>query len=1031
MAKLTFQSAGVSIDEIDFSKPTTAKPTGIPAGVIGTSTRGPAFVPVTVATFQDFVSVFGNSDGKKFGPIAANEWLRNAKSLTFMRVLGAGDGKTRSASSGAVTNAGFIVGDQLVQPNGIVGRNPYNGASSATAVGPLGRTYFLVALMSESNNSGIFTGPGIQNSANAVPILRGVLMAPSGVVLSLSCSVGSLSNNAPAANTLAYAQFGNAGAGNAGANIGSVVTASADARFVMLLNGLKNSDTFSNTITASFNPTSPTYFVKQFNNDPKKIEEAGHYLYTHYDIPENLAVVTGTGISNFVSPRTSAAGYFAMLLTSSLSRNSGTLTDITNSKIGVPNFEGFSDRYRTASTPWVVSQKFGGQNLDLFKFYSLTDGEAGNVETKITIKNVQASQDTNKSDYGTFDVVVRSFDDTDLQRVPLETWSGLTLDPTAQNYIARVIGDTKTYYDFDQAVGKQRVVVDGNYPNNSRYVRIEMSQGMKDGAIDGTALPVGFRGIYHLITSGTSVNGASSILTGSILEGGGTGAGDAQISTNTMRSIRQPALPMRLSLAQGLVPNQTLPAPTLTWGVQFEYLDNVNEPNLGQKIDSSIVSACKYFPVYNLQSQASSVGDNAGTADIGGAVLDSDRFNRNFFTLENVEVITGSDNTPDQTQWPSARYRRNGTVSGSIQDINGTFKGSRFLNPATDFKNSSNYLAFTFPMQGGFDGVNLFDREKSSLSNTAAYREATVDITNQGGVTGPTVASYRKAIDIMQDKTSANIQLLAIPGMREAAVTDYAISAIESNFDAMYIMDLQQRDDVNSVVTGSTQNPNTTYTITDFQGRGLDSSFAAAYFPDVDVQDPAKPTTIVTCPPSVAVLGAYALNDTFAPWFAPAGYTRGALTTVSQASIKLGQTDLDALYSARINPLTKFQGNQNLVVWGQKTLQVAQTALDRINVRRLLIEVRRRVREVANTFIFEPNRASTLALFSAQVNPILAAIQQGQGINKFSVKIDTSTTTQADIENNTIRGKIFLQPTRSLEFISLDFVVSNAGAQVG
>jgi phage tail sheath protein FI len=1033
MAKLTFQSAGVSIDEIDFSKPTTATPTGIPAGVIGTSTRGPAFVPVTVATFQDFISVFGNSDGKKFGPLAANEWLRNAGSLTFMRVLGAGDGKTRSASSGAVTNAGFVVGDQLVQPNGIVGRNAFNGASNpaAGAVGPLGRTYFLVALMSESNGSGIFTGPGIQRDANAAPILRGILMAPSGVVLSLSCSVGTLSNNTPSVNTLAYEQFGDAGAGNAGANIGSVVTASADARFVMLLNGLKNNDTFSNTITASFNPTSPSYFVKQFNNDPKKIEEAGHYLYAHYDIPENLAVVTGTGIANFVTPRTSAAGYFALLLTSSLSRNSGTLTDTAGNKVGIPNFEGFNDRYRTASTPWVVSQKFGGLNLDLFKFHSLTDGAAGNVETKITVRNVQASQDTSKSPYGTFDVIVRRFDDTDLQRVPLETWSGLTLDPTAQNYIARVIGDTKTYYDFDQAVGKQRVVVDGNYPNKSKYIRIEMSQGMKDGAVDGTALPVGFRGIYHLVTSGSSVNGAGSILTGSIVESGGAGAQTALISTNTMRSVTQPALPMRLSIAQGLIPNQTLPAPTLTWGVQFEYLDSVSEPNLGQKIDSSIVSACKYFPIYNLQSQASSVGDNAGLADVGGAVLDSDRFNRNFFTLENVEVITGSDNTPDSTQWPSARYRRTGIASGSVQDINGNYKGSRFLNPATDFRNSSNYLSFTFPMQGGFDGVNLFDTEKSDLTNTAAYREATVDIANQGGISGPTVASYRKAIDIMQDKTSANIQLLAIPGMREVAVTDYAITAVENNFDAMYIMDIQQRDDVNSVVTGSTQNANTTYTIIDFQGRGLDSSFAAAYFPDVDVRDPANPTTIVSCPPSVAVLGAYSLNDTFAPWFAPAGYTRGALTTVSEADVKLGQTDLDALYSARINPLTKFQGNQNLVVWGQKTLQVAQTALDRINVRRLLIEVRRRVRNVANTFIFEPNRASTLAAFSAQVNPILAAIQQGQGIDRFSVRIDTSTTTQADIENNTIRGKIFLQPTRSLEFISLDFVVNNAGAQVG
>lgn len=1035
MGKLTFQSAGVSINEIDLSAPTTATPTGIPAGVIGTSKRGPAFVPVTVATFNDFVSKFGASDGKKFGPIAANEWLRNAGSLTYTRVLGAGDGKTRSASSGIVTNAGFVVGDPLAQANGIIGRNPYNNPSnpSAGAVGPLGRTYFLVALMSESNGSGIFTDAGIQTGPNAVPILRGILMAPSGVVISLSCSVSGVENNTPA-RVLAYEQFGAAGSGNAGANIGTVVTSSAGATFTMLLNGFKGSNQYSNVITASFNKNDSSYFASTFNTDPTKIEEQGHYLYTHYEIPEALAVVTGTGVSNFVTPRTSAAGYFALLLTSSLSRNSGTNSDTVNDKVGIPNFESFQDRYQAASTPWVVSQQFGGQNNDLFKFHALTDGEAGNSEVKVTIQTIQASQDVTKSKYGTFDVIIRKFDDTDLNRSNLEVWPGLSLDPTSQNYIARVIGDTRTYYDFDKPAGRQRLVVDGNYPNRSRFVRVEMSQGMKDGAIDGTALPVGFRGIYHLVTSGASVNGAGSILTGSIVsQDGGNLSGPAntvEISTETLRSVRQPAIPLRKSIAQGLIPNQNLSSPNLTWGVQFEYSDSVSLPNSNALIDASIVSACKYFPTFNLLNQHSVVGDNAGIADIGGSILDSDRFNNNFFTLERVEVITGSDNTPDPQQWASARYRRNSVAAGALQDVNGTSKGSRFLNAALDFKNASNYLAFTFPMQGGFDGVSIFDAEKSNLTNTAAYREATVDIANQGGVSGPTVAAYRKAIDIIQDKTSANIQILAIPGLRDQSVTDYAISAVENNFDAMYIMDVQQRDSVNSVVTGSGQVIDTTYTILDFQGRGLDTSFAAAYFPDVDVSDPSQPATTVQCPPSVAVLGAYSLNDTFAPWFAPAGYTRGALPTTREAVVKLGQTQLDALYTARINPIAKFQGTQNLVVWGQKTLQVAQTALDRINVRRLLIDVRRKVRNVANTFIFEPNRASTLAAFAAQVNPILAAIQQGQGIDRFSVRIDTSTTTQADIENNTIRGKIFLQPTRSLEFISLDFVVTNAGAQI-
>ena len=118
------------------------------------------------------------------------------------------------------------------------------------------------------------------------------------------------------------------------------------------------------------------------------------------------------------------------------------------------------------------------------------------------------------------------------------------------------------------------------------------------------------------------------------------------------------------------------------------------------------------------------------------------------------------------------------------------------------------------------------------------------------------------------------------------------------------------------------------------------------------------------------------------------------------------------------------------MIYGQKTLLQAQSSLDRVNVRRLLIDIRRKVRNVANTILFEPNREATLSRFSSLVNPILGRIQQQNGLDRFKVVIDTTTTTQQDIENNTIRGKIFLQPTRSIEFISLDFVVTNTGAEI-
>jgi phage tail sheath protein FI len=246
-------------------------------------------------------------------------------------------------------------------------------------------------------------------------------------------------------------------------------------------------------------------------------------------------------------------------------------------------------------------------------------------------------------------------------------------------------------------------------------------------------------------------------------------------------------------------------------------------------------------------------------------------------------------------------------------------------------------------------------------------------------------------------------------------------------------MDVEERDVDNKVITGSVQDPGVNNTVSAFKDRGLDTSFAAAYFPDVTIRDPFLGVN-VQVPPSVAVLGAFALNDTVAhPWFAPAGFTRGALdpnTEGRTVAVNLSRANLDTVYDSDINPLTSFPGSSGIVVWGQKTLLAAQSSLDRVNVRRLLIEIRRQVKLVGNTILFEPNRESTLAKFSSAVQPILTRIQEQQGLDRFKVVIDTTTTTQADVENNTLRGKIFLQPTRVAEFISLDFVITNAGAEV-
>jgi phage tail sheath protein FI len=440
------------------------------------------------------------------------------------------------------------------------------------------------------------------------------------------------------------------------------------------------------------------------------------------------------------------------------------------------------------------------------------------------------------------------------------------------------------------------------------------------------------------------------------------------------------------------------------------------------------------------------VGDNAGASDRGGTVLDSDRFNNNVFTLENVQVVTKSNadgtalanpkDIPDVYQWKDAMYRRDGqkvdiaiTPPKKTGGLTGHQEG-RFLDVTKDFHLGSavsNALGFTFPLQGGFNGTNIFDTDKSMLTDAAVRREYddTSQQSNDDATTGPTVAAYRRAVDVMGETANVDIQLLAIPGQRHPVVVDYAMDSVEDRFDALYLMDIELKDELDEFMTGSSLSTvNAANTVDRFTGRGLDSSFGAAYFPDVNL-DMGGDVGVVPAPATVAVLGAFANSDAVGePWFAPAGLNRTQLPDVTLPEVQFYQPTLDKIYDADINPIVKFPATK-CVVWGQKTLLKAQSSLDRINVRRLLIEIRRRVKLVGDLILFEPNRAETLARFSALVNPILADIQQRQGLDNYRVQIDTTTTTQADIENNTLRGKIFLQPTKSVEFVTLDFVLSN------
>lgn len=992
MSQLRFGSAGVTAKEIDLSSPTTQQPAGVPAGIIGTALRGPAFVPITIGSVSDFYAKFGKSDGKKFGPLAVTEWLRNARSATYMRVLGCGDGKNRVADgnlAGTVTSAGFVVGEELPMGDlGYISPNTYSNSG-----GPLGRTYFLGTLMSESAGSTVFSQANAQNSAAAIPIIRAVVLAPSGVILRISAS--NADSAAPTSTLVA------ADATAKGWLTGAVNLSSGKQEFTLLLNGHKGTESlYPNVITASFDVTAPNYIANVFNTDPAKLNRAGHYLYAHWDVYPVTAVVTGTSVvpAALSAGVTGGAESCAFLTTGALGRNVGSDT--------VPNYENFEDRFSHAKSPWITSQKFGGVNYNLFRLHALDDGSGISDKYKFSIENIATSTDPSNL-YGTFDLVIRDINDRDTSPRVVESFRGLTIDPSSDRYIARVVGDAHGYYDFDRTESEQKLAIDGQYENQSNLVRVEMDESVDSANVDSTALPFGIRGAYHLVTSGSAPLAAP-------------GAG------SWMKSAITPPLPMRKDITQGSGAKVQV-QPQYYWGYQFEHVTSLDTQNGSSMQNKTLLTHTKFFPTHMTNVVNFATGDNEGEVDTAAnGVIDADRFNLNAFSLENVKVVTGSAGTADPSRWSSAVYVRGGNITADES------AKTRKLTTADLTQANKKYVKFSFFMQGGFDGTNMFDRDETELNNNAVMADMD-GAAGRGLNNGPNVKTYMKALDIMADTMAADIQVLAIPGIREAIVTNYALDKVTERFDSLYLMDIEEWDvDGNRVLSGS-QRVSVSETSRQFASRALNNSFGAAYFPDVLMTDPNTNTNLFV-PPSVQVLGALALNDAVGhPWFAPAGFTRGALTSALEAKVSLSKENLDDLYDVDVNPITSFPGNASsgtnpkggVVVWGQKTLLATASALDRVNVRRLLIDLRRQVRDIARTFIFEPNREATLARFTAAVTPRLQRIQQLSGIERYRVVFDASTTTQQDIENNTIRGKITVQPTKTVEFVSLDFVVSN------
>jgi hypothetical protein len=1051
MAEQTFRSPGFFEREIDVA-PVVQGPTGTPAGVIGTSEKGPAFVPVTIGTFEDFRTRFGGVDPEKFGPYAVREFLKHRNSLTYLRVLGAGandslDDMNTTKSRGTVKNAGFALSSKSSNSS-IDGR--HQGAVQFIAA-----RHYVSA--SESVTCPMFTDNGSFDTGNYtepeyVNLIRGMIMTPSGTRVMVLDGSGQAT---PAKGSFATL--------NDTARI--IRTGDNRGLFKIVLSSSDSSDFAADDsrkgikiLSASLNPSSPFYIANILNTDPSLFLKEQHLLYAHFPVDPEIANVAG------------GANDVGILSGSAKTSSDGGLTSTAMRDL----YGRFDTRFTTPKTPAIISQPFGETEYDLFRFETISDGAWGNNKFKVSIRNLRKSDDP-RNLYGSFTVEIRSFSDTDAAPQVIESYPNCNLNPKSERYVAAVIGDIKAYYNFDaEDEEERRIIVDGKYPNKSTSVRVVMNNAVEEGEVPASALPFGFRGMELLKTSDTLTDRSAALGSYGTAKAGPPATQKRRLAHTAQCGLSGsilPPIPFRFKVTKGQYDNTNddgvpgkpgkneVADSKFYWGVKFERNPETGsianaafKPNNGSKRNELIENYTKFMGVNKL--------------DLFVTGTSADKFCDNKFTLakvafgnfvgasQKVTTVLVSNFTASAGQhMRDAAYLRDGAPDSSNYLIKDSASKQRVtlgtlvnLTSSVYFNRFSGWAKFSTFFYGGWDGLNILDVNAKKMNDRSASTDTNggangsfvspglVDTSGNAKNVGGTgkdnnaVASYRTAVKIMTDEMTVNTNILAIPGIRDAFITDYAAQRARDYSMLFYLMDLIEYDeDGNRLFDDSTAKPDVQKTSEEFSGRSVDNNYSATYFPDIFIDDPYNRRQ-VKVPPSVAAIAALAYNDKVAyPWFAPAGFNRAALDMVSNVDVRLNAGDRDELYDARINPIATFP-REGYVIFGQKTLQASKSALDRVNVRRLMLEVKRIVVGIANRFVFEQNTPETRSRFVGQVVPLLALVQAQAGIEKFSVVMDATNNTDEDVSANRLNGKIVVVPTRTVEFIAVDFIVDTTGA---
>ena len=995
---------------------------GTLAAVFYTTKDGSTIRPVTLkgvvsSSPAESKTSFSTNAGALFGP-NQNETMESAigdhlllqstdgTKIVYVLVNNASGGNAASVSTGDVLASGNGIGGGATLSSGVASQ----GTCVAVAIdgmggGTVNKGQVLNEIRAAIASANGHAGLGLMHV--------GAAAAGGGSVgtITLEQAVGGTAGNTTPVFTgatnsdIAISGFSGGGAATKSDNLGDVINPDgADFEYTLSVQSNSVSQTETEAITFNFNRNSSKYIRNVLNTNPT--------LLNTTITPENqqksywLGETFERNLKNVVTDSGATKNVAVMLPLISGSASWGDHKEaFTYARSGWFISQDFSNALVNATTTTFPNYHWSLPTTEkLFRCVALGGGQADNTNFMIAIKDLKLPSNPTLYGYGTFTLQVVS-----LEGNILESFTNLNFDPTSNDFILRRIGDEFLEWNSDLLRYEENAAT--QYQNISSYIRIEMFGGQEVLPSRENALPFGFLGPIRP-RAVTAIHSASAVPTNSwteLIDNAVYGGSDRVINhtepTHFTGSITYPRLSLRKNGSDGLNPNPAL----AYWGVQ---------PTISSgstTVDSDLIDYLR--PISN----AEKAYDYSKTALLGtGSTGDDATYEYSFdFSLDNI-VLTGSNG-----------WHHSGSESTRAKE------GSRVMGTSYSAQNGHKALLdkgvsrFYAPMHGGFDGLDILEQEP--LGNHKISSSDT-------GASNYVVYTLHKALNAVADAEVVPANLLLAPGQQKPVITDQIVRTAQNRQDLLAIIDLENDYSPATEATASSAG-DVASALSSYNNRtNINSSYGCTYYPAVQIAD-TNSGQYVWVPSSVAGLGAMAQSQKASElWFAPAGFNRGGLgalggprgPVVIQARQRLDSSQRDDLYEVNINPIASFP-NEGVVIFGQKTLFTpaggGTSALDRINVRRLMIFLKKEISDIAKTFLFEQNNSTTRGQLSFQITSILSSVASRFGLSGYRCVIDESNNTADDIDNNRLNVSIFVKPTRAIEFIAIDFIIQRSGVE--